>query len=329
MRGLCSAHRRVRPRLLLPVFAIVSAPGGPRSQSWAQDTCGVTSATPLRVDSLVGARALDTAVNCADGGTVEAVWAGVVTLDAPISIGSRAFLSITGEGNLAEVQGDSQVRLFDVSPSGGLSLADLSLSRGFAARGGAIHSTSGTVTLDGCVFESNDATTVDGGAVWAEGGDLTIVGGEVLGNSADRKGGAVLVVDGAQVIQDGTRFEENRAMLEGGALYCGGTPNSTRTAAASCSLSEAVSRSNNASLEADIVHPIKFGCLPTRSTGEAGLRFGLWTSTSRNQCSSSTTLSWLAGRFLEETLPRLQSMSALSRTTLQWDTGERWLLHRE
>eukprot|EP00752_Nemacystus_decipiens_P008150 g7289.t1 len=256
MRDIYGAHRRAYPRLLLSALVIVSAPGGPRGQSWAQDPCGNTSTTPIQVENVEGARALDAAVNCADGGAVEAVWVGLVTLDAPISIGSGSFLSITGQDPAAEVHGGAQIRLFDVSSSGSLALANLTLSGGSGDNGGAIYATSATVALDGCVFEGNDATAGDGGAVWMDGGELTVVGGEFSDNSASGSGGAVLAVDARVVIEGGTVFAGNTATLEGGGLYCGGVENSTAAnAAPSCSLSGAVFRSNNASLETDIVFP--------------------------------------------------------------------------
>eukprot|EP00903_Cladosiphon_okamuranus_P012166 g11413.t1 len=175
----------------------------------------------------------------------------MVTLDAPISIGSGTFLSITGEDALAEVQGGSQIRLFNISPSGGLELKHLKLSGGSAPSGGAIHATSATVSLEGCVLDGNDATAGDGGAVWAQGGELTIVGGEFSDNTAlnSGRGGAVFVVDAKVVIQEGTLFEENRATLEGGGLYCGGAENSTAVdAEPSCTLNRAVFTSNLATM---------------------------------------------------------------------------------
>eukprot|EP00752_Nemacystus_decipiens_P008148 g7287.t1 len=259
VRGRRRRRRRRRHNALLLAAVLASSASGPRTQSRAQQApaapaCG--SATPLRVENLAGATALNTAVNCADGGEVEAIWAGVVALDAPISIGSGTFLSVTGEDALAEAAGGAQVRLFTVSSAGGLSLTNLRLSGGAAVSGGAVHATSATVTLDGCVFEGNGATAGDGGAVWAEGGELTITGGEFLGNTAVGNGGAVVAVDGAVVIQDGTLFEENWSMLEGGGLYCGGVENSTSGVAASCSLSEAVFRFNNASSEVVIDYDV-------------------------------------------------------------------------
>lgn len=222
----------------------VLLPAGPQ-QTLAQFSCGgAIDSTPLRIENLVGARALAAVVNCTDGGTVEAVWAGAVTLDAPILIGSGTFLSVAGEGELAEVQGGSEVRLFDVSPSGGLALTGLKLSGGSAARGGAIHSSMAAVTVDGCVFDSNAATAGDGGGVWVEGGTLTIFGGEFFNNSASGNGGAVLAIDSALLIQDGTRFEGNKA-IGGGALFCVGPENATTpmgltSLTAACLISEAM-----------------------------------------------------------------------------------------
>ncbi|CAM9194141.1 unnamed protein product [Ectocarpus fasciculatus] len=238
----------------LPLLALVLALAGrPIWQTSAQDVaCGTSRRiTPLRVQSLVDAIVLGDAVNCTGGGSVEAVWAGVITLDTPISVGSGTFLSITGENDTAGVQGRGQTRLFGVSLAGGLTLTNLKLSGGSAASGGAIQSSMAAVTLNGCVFDGNVATDGDGGAVRVEGGELTIVGGEFSGNSASGNGGAVLATDAAVVIENGTRFEGNSA-IEGGGLYCGGSENETLLSAgdnASCSLSGVVFAFNNASSE--------------------------------------------------------------------------------
>ena len=233
--------------LLLSALALIAAWRGQRSLCLAQQVCDQDADILSRVENLADARALGAAVNCSDGGTVEVVWAGPVTLDAPISIGSGTNLSISGQDALAEVQGDSQVRLFDVSPGGGLELTNLTLSGGSAASGGAIRSSMATVTLDSCVFDGNFATAGDGGAVWAEGGALTVVGGTFVNNEATGSGGAVRAADGL-VIRKGTVFKGNGAGVDGGALYCGGAE-TTKTAR--CTLSQAMFTSNSASGDAD------------------------------------------------------------------------------
>ncbi|CAM9190499.1 unnamed protein product [Ectocarpus sp. 8 AP-2014] len=238
--------------LLLSALVLVSA-GGPIWQSWAQVVaCGTSSDTsPLRVESSADAVVLGDVVNCTGGGAVEVVWAGAISLDTAISVGSGTFLSITGENDTAGVQGGGQIRMFGVSPAGGLTLTDLKLSGGSAASGGAIRSSMAAVTLNSCAFDGNIATDGDGGAVWVEGGELTIVGGEFSGNSASGNGGAVLTTDAAVAIENGTRFEENSA-IEGGGLFCGGSENATLLSAsdnASCSLNGVIFAFNNASSE--------------------------------------------------------------------------------
>lgn len=199
-------------------------------ESFAQ-ICG---ATTFLVEDLVGLDALLGAVNCT--GTVEATWSGIITLDTPISIGSGTVLSITGEGDLAEVKGGGAGRLFDVSESGGLTLSQLKLSGGTAVSGGAIYSSAASIFIDSCVFEGNIASDGNGGAVWARGGELTIVGGEFVGNSAGGEdtgnGGAVWASDVEEDATDpasgavscsfsGVVFTFNSAEESGGAVYGG------------------------------------------------------------------------------------------------------------
>lgn len=229
---------------------LLSAAGYLDSLSSAQTVCGVAQTTPIRVDNTTELGTLRAAVNCTDGGTVEVDWAGIVTLDSPISIADGTFLSVTGEDDLAEVHGDdAQVngtRLFEASPGGGLILTQMKVSGGTAGEGGAIYSVSAMLTLDNCVFDGNVATDGNGGAVWANGGNVTITGGEFLGNTAFRYGGAVHVSDSRLQVQRGARFERNEASV-GGALVCGSTTvASAASSAVLCSLTDAEFTSNRA-----------------------------------------------------------------------------------
>ncbi|CAM9565350.1 unnamed protein product, partial [Laminaria digitata] len=128
-------------------------------------------------------------------------------------------------------------RLFELSPGGGLTLTQIKVSGGVAAEGGAIYSSSGTLTLDDCVFDGDVATELNGGAVWANGGNVTIMGGEFLANNAARLGGAVYATDGRLEVNGGSRFERNEA-LAGGALFCGSTTDGSATSTILCSLAE-------------------------------------------------------------------------------------------
>lgn len=249
-----------------------------------EEQCRATSATFLRVEDATGVGVLRAAANCTGGGSLQAEWAGAITIDSPISIASGMFLSITGDNEegggdslaLAEIRGGSQTRLFEVSPGGGLAMTMLRLSGGTASAavgggGGAIYANSGVLTLDSCVFQGNVAADGNGGAVWAEGGNVTILGGEFVGNNASVFGGAVAVTAATDattatatttatrlLVQEGAIFEGNTALV-GGALYCSGvgvTPAESgllvlSSTTASCSLSDTEFLSNTATGETD------------------------------------------------------------------------------
>lgn len=239
-----------RARLLLSVVVLTMA-RGMNSQVLPQEVCNSTSSATFRVENKTGAQQLNAAVNCINGGQLDAIWVGTITLDNPISIGLGTFLSITGKDRAAEVRGKSGTRMFDIFSGGGLNLSQLTLSRGTAANGGAIKSTMAALVLENCIFEDNIATDGSGGAVWVEGGELTITGGEFLNNTASLVGGAVLTMNADLVVQGGTRFENNKA-VEGGALYCGGIEIAAGSVNASCSLGSVEFFSNNASADNSI-----------------------------------------------------------------------------
>lgn len=253
------------------MLLLLSPPQGVQAQA---EECGVIRTAPIRVEDDTSVDVLRAAANCIDGGMLETDWAGTLTLDAPITVASGVFLSITGEeeddGALAGARGGSQTRMFEISPGGGLTLTRLKLSGGTAAAaggGGAIYSNSSALTLDSCVFQDNVAADGDGGAVWAEGGNVTIRGGEFSGNNASGYGGAVAASSGATsststatrlVVQEGAKFEGNKALV-GGAVYCSGTETTTPESGAmvvspttaSCSLNSADFLSNTATGQTD------------------------------------------------------------------------------
>ncbi|CAN0522421.1 unnamed protein product, partial [Ectocarpus sp. 12 AP-2014] len=119
-------RRRAWHRRRLLSCLVLASTGAPLAWAQVATTCG--SSSPLRVETVAEAGVLGAAVDCTNGGTVEAVWAGTVTLTAPISVGAGTFLSVTGEDDSAEVQGGGQTQMFYVSSSGGLTLTDLRLS---------------------------------------------------------------------------------------------------------------------------------------------------------------------------------------------------------
>ncbi|CAN0429733.1 unnamed protein product, partial [Laminaria digitata] len=121
--------------------------------SWAQtnsSTCETARrTTPIRIENSIGVGTLRAEANCTNRGVLTAEWAAVpaVTIDTPIAIAPGTFLSVTGDDALAEVQGGSLTRLFEVSPGGSLTLTGLKLSGGSARNGGAIYSDRANLTL--------------------------------------------------------------------------------------------------------------------------------------------------------------------------------------
>ena len=241
-------HRRARTWLSALALASLST-----ISLWANAqvaACG--SDENLQVEDATGLETLKAAVNCSGGGNVVALWSGDVTLESPVLVGSGTFLTVLGHGGGGVVaRGDSQTRLFEVSPGAQLTLIKLKLAEGSALHGGAILS-SGSLMLDTCEFAGNVATT-DGGAVWARDGNVTISGVEFSGNSAAGFGGAVFTLGAELVIDDGALFDGNQAE-KGGAVYCGGSDGSSEDSlrTAPCTLRDSVFLRNNALGEKDV-----------------------------------------------------------------------------
>ena len=226
---------------LLYVLLVSSGGWGRKSVVSAQSDCSETLTEAIRVDGTTGVTALRSAVNCTNGGALEAVWAGQVLVDAPIVVAEGTSLSVTGEDALAEAHGSSVTSLFEVSRGGALTLTGLKLSGGSAENGGAVSSSQADLTLDNCTFEGNVATAGNAGAVSAAGGNVTIVGGVFSRNTATRYGGAVFANGAALVVKGGASFDGNEA-VQGSALFCGGS----ESVKVLCSISDAVFTSNTA-----------------------------------------------------------------------------------
>ena len=207
----------------------------------------------LQVHDATGLQKLKAAVNCSGGGDVFAMWSGDVTLDSPVLVKSGTFLTVLGQGGGGAVaRGNSQTRLFVVSPGAQLTLSELKLAEGSALNDGAILSY-GSLTLDTCEFDGNVATDGSGGAVCARDGNVTISGVEFSGNSATFFGGAIFALDAQLVINEGARFDSNQAE-EGGAVYCKRSDGSSEDSLLTdlCTLRDATFLGNNASVENDV-----------------------------------------------------------------------------
>lgn len=230
---------------LLSLFAIIGSGLDEKSRLAHAAQCSATPTTAIRVENATSAETLRAAANCSDGGQLDAVWVGSVSVPSTIVIAANTFLTVTGQDG-AEAFGSFGTRVFEVSPGGGLQVFGLRLSGGTEVTGGAIYSSSGSLRLDKCVVDDNFASGGAGGALWAEGGNVTIVGGEFLNNGATSQGGAVFAVNCDLTVKDGTRFVSNAAS-EGGAVYCASSDSSSGKK--TCFFDGVVFTKNNASSE--------------------------------------------------------------------------------
>ena len=94
IRPTCLFSRAWTKLLLQYVMFLATAPLHLELHAWGQTECGVKRATPIRVENETGVDLLRAAANCTDGGSLQADWAGAITLDTPISIAPGMFLSL-------------------------------------------------------------------------------------------------------------------------------------------------------------------------------------------------------------------------------------------
>ncbi|CAM9421055.1 unnamed protein product [Choristocarpus tenellus] len=181
-----------------------------------------TTSEPLRVVDTPGAKKLSAAVNCT-GGTVDAVWVGLVIIDGTIEVGQGTVLNIVGEvgdgGTDAVVQGASSARIFEVRTGATLQVKNATIRGGLAdaAGGGGIRCSGASLILEDCVLESNESNG-SGGGIWMEESTIVVTGGSFVGNTAEEGvGGAVHAIK-SNITMDGVQLGGNRA-LEGGAIH--------------------------------------------------------------------------------------------------------------
>ena len=120
-------------------------------------------------------------------------------------------LVIRGNGATIQIAGGID-RAFDVLPSGTLTLLDVTITGGSAARGGAVRN-AGTLTVERSLLTGNSAT--DGGAVSST-GTTTLINTTISGNSAST-GGGVYHSSGSLLLSSVT-VSENSATSSGGGI---------------------------------------------------------------------------------------------------------------
>ncbi|CAM9694925.1 unnamed protein product, partial [Choristocarpus tenellus] len=142
----------------------------------------IPSAQFATVSSPMDADTLALSVNCA-AGSVTAEWFGSVVINSTIVVGAGTRLEITGGDDLAAVDGNSSIRLFEVGEGGYLNLEGVTLKNGkatniptkkFTGEGGAVFVSEGSLNATGCLFEGNRAD-IDGGCISATNDSAVVV----------------------------------------------------------------------------------------------------------------------------------------------------------
>ena len=121
---------------------------------------------------------------------------------------------VTIDGGGHRISGDSKFQIFTVERGGVLTVKDVTLSRGAASNGAAIHN-SGNLFIRGSSFSENRADD-SGGAVYSV-GELQISDSKFSENRANSAGGAVY--GQAKIDISGSEFKSNTGRGNAGAVY--------------------------------------------------------------------------------------------------------------
>ena len=146
-----------------------------------------------------------------------------------ITLGGSAILSdssgaqtITGPAARVTISGGGHSGVFQVDPGVSATLSGLTITGGFAAKGGGLYNF-GTATLTNCIISGNSAAV--GGGVQTF-GTATFTNCSITGNSATSGGGGV-EDDGKATLTNCT-LSENSAKV-GGGVHTGGMATATLT----------------------------------------------------------------------------------------------------
>ncbi|MGJ8640239.1 MAG: choice-of-anchor Q domain-containing protein [Opitutaceae bacterium] len=115
---------------------------------------------------------------------------GVITLAAPIVINESMTIDGSGLADGITISGGNSVGVFEVESGGNVSLIDFTIANGNANSGAGLFN-QGVVTIAGCTFSNNLASS-RGGAIFNSSGILTLENCTLAGNSSGLEGGAIL-----------------------------------------------------------------------------------------------------------------------------------------
>ena len=144
---------------------------------------------------------------------------GDYDITAQLDVNDAVTIQGPGAGVIA-IDGTDTYRIFnmDASPGEDVTISGLTLKNGSSPAGSAIYNVeTGDLTVDGVVFDGNDATGTGGGAIYQYNGILTVLNSTFTGNTAASYGGAIYAnyLDGPLTIT-GSTFTGNESTSQGG-----------------------------------------------------------------------------------------------------------------
>lgn len=238
MHAWKSAARQilVRPLLLVVVLVGVCQFSFLTPTAFAQ-TMSVIPVTQCNEMSLRNAIA-----SAHNGDTITFRCSGDIKLTSTLSFPSPnnpslTNLTIDGNGQVVQLDGNNAVQVFTVNAPMTLTLKRLTVIKGGGFNSGGLSNGGGTVTIDASTFASNTARG-DGGGLFNGGGTVMITNSTFASNTAGTSTGGGLFNEIGTVTITNSTFASNTASTFGGGLFNGGTVTITNSTFANNSAGE-------------------------------------------------------------------------------------------
>ena len=203
-------------------YSVTTSATGATSLSFSLENACLTLVTNAN-DSGAGSLRDVIAGSC-PGGTI--TFAGDTTIHLASTLTLSQDVTIDGAGHHVVLSGDSNndgtgdVQIFYVNSGVSAALQNLTMTKGSAARGGAIFNY-GTLTANNCNFSDNRVTDLlfPGGGGINNYGIATVTNSTFSGNSASREGGGIANNYYASVSITNSIFSGNSTSTDGGGIY--------------------------------------------------------------------------------------------------------------
>ena len=138
-----------------------------------------------------------------------------------LSIGGELAIAGPASDKLT-IGGGYSTRIFNIAPESNVTLTGLTFFEGTADYGGVLIADSCELTIHGCTFQSNQAEGsegADGGVMWLTGATVDVTDSRFVDNIARDDGGAVYLSNGSTMTVAGSVFYDHYASDKGGVFF--------------------------------------------------------------------------------------------------------------